>query len=299
MQTTRSNTAQAGGATSITLDASASATTDFYKNALIFLTGGTGAGQGRFCTAYNGTTKVATVGAWAVNPDNTSTFAITAFDSIPGATAPTAAAVATAVWTDLLSGSDFSTSASVGKLLKDNVNATIQSVLDTLGSPALGSVSQDIQNVFDVSQAVSIAVAGVATTLGTAGDGLTSLGDTRLAHLNADVNSLAPASTALSTATWTNAKAAFLTGDAYARLGAPAGASVSADIAATPASVWSVAIWGTKTAKQVMRWLAAAAFGKVTGSGSAYKDLKDGTTTILSVTDDGGGDRSVALTDPT
>lgn len=77
LQSVRANTAQAGGSTSVTLDASASATTNFYKGALVLLTGGTGAGQFRVVTAYNGTTKVATVfPAWATNPDNTSTFAI-------------------------------------------------------------------------------------------------------------------------------------------------------------------------------------------------------------------------------
>lgn len=77
LQSARSNTAQAGGSTSITLDASASATTDFYRHALIYLTGGTGVGQYRLCTAYNGTTKVATITpAWATNPDATSTFAV-------------------------------------------------------------------------------------------------------------------------------------------------------------------------------------------------------------------------------
>lgn len=127
LQSIRSNTAQSGSGTSITLDASASAVTDFYKNALIIITGGTGVGQGRFCTAYNGTSKAATVSAWATNPDNTSTFAIVAFDAIVGATAPTAAQVATAVWQDLLAGSDFATAASIGKLLKDDIDAAISS----------------------------------------------------------------------------------------------------------------------------------------------------------------------------
>lgn len=77
LQTIRSNTAQAGAAGSITLDASASATTDFYKGSWIFLTGGTGVGQVRLCTAYNGGTKVATIAPnWATNPDATSTFAV-------------------------------------------------------------------------------------------------------------------------------------------------------------------------------------------------------------------------------
>lgn len=76
LQTVRSNTAAAGGATSITLDASASAVNDFYKDAWISLTGGTGSGQTRQITGYVGSTKVATVATWATNPDNTSTFAI-------------------------------------------------------------------------------------------------------------------------------------------------------------------------------------------------------------------------------
>lgn len=77
LQSVRSNTAQAGAAGSITLDASASATNDLYKYSLIYLTGGTGAGQARICSAYNGTTKVATVSVnWATNPSSDTTFAI-------------------------------------------------------------------------------------------------------------------------------------------------------------------------------------------------------------------------------
>lgn len=94
MQTTRSNTAQAGASGSITLDAGASATADFYKGLIVYLTGGTGSGQGRLITAYNGTSKVATVVPnWATNPDNTSTFALVDYagadvEAWLGATAP-------------------------------------------------------------------------------------------------------------------------------------------------------------------------------------------------------------------
>lgn len=73
----RSNTAQAGAAGTITLDASASATNDLYNGAIIVLTGGAGAGQCNGIIDYNGTTKVATVShTWATNPDNTTTFTI-------------------------------------------------------------------------------------------------------------------------------------------------------------------------------------------------------------------------------
>ena len=73
----RSSTAQGGAASTITLDASASATNDIYNRRSILLTGGTGAGQIRTITDYVGSTKVATVGvAWSTNPDATTTFDI-------------------------------------------------------------------------------------------------------------------------------------------------------------------------------------------------------------------------------
>jgi hypothetical protein len=77
LQSIRSNTAQAGAATTITLDASASAVNDFYNGTSILTTGGTGVGQFRIITDYVGATKVATVdSAWATNPSSDTTFAI-------------------------------------------------------------------------------------------------------------------------------------------------------------------------------------------------------------------------------
>lgn len=73
----RSNTAQAGAAGTITLDASASATDDFYNGSVLLLTGGTGVGQSRLIRDYVGATKVASIEpTWTTTPDNTSTFAI-------------------------------------------------------------------------------------------------------------------------------------------------------------------------------------------------------------------------------
>lgn len=66
---TNEGLATGGGANSITLNANASSTTDAYRGQVIVLRTGTGQDQARLCTAYNGTTKVATVGeAWSVNP---------------------------------------------------------------------------------------------------------------------------------------------------------------------------------------------------------------------------------------
>lgn len=104
LYTIRSNTAQAGSGTTITLDASASAVDDFYNNQSLFIVSGTGAGQGRIIEDYVGSTKVATVASWATNPSSDSVFVIVPFGSIPGATAPSAATVADAVWDEARSG---------------------------------------------------------------------------------------------------------------------------------------------------------------------------------------------------
>jgi hypothetical protein len=69
--------AQAGGAATITLDASASAINSTYVNNFVMITGGTGIGQTRLIGAYNGTTKVATVVPnWTTAPDATSIYQV-------------------------------------------------------------------------------------------------------------------------------------------------------------------------------------------------------------------------------
>ena len=66
---------QSATSNSITLDNSASAVDDHFKDLYIRITGGTGVGQLRLITAYNGTTKVATIsGTWDVIPDSSSTY---------------------------------------------------------------------------------------------------------------------------------------------------------------------------------------------------------------------------------
>lgn len=73
----RKGIAQAGGASTITLDSSASATNDFYNGALVVVISGTGANQSRFITDYDGATKIATVHkAWGTNPAVSAVFII-------------------------------------------------------------------------------------------------------------------------------------------------------------------------------------------------------------------------------
>ena len=76
-QTVRSSTAAAGAAGSITLDAGASGSDDFYNGCIVVIVSGTGSGQARRIDDYTGGTKIATVVPnWAVNPANDSVFII-------------------------------------------------------------------------------------------------------------------------------------------------------------------------------------------------------------------------------
>ena len=74
----RSRLAQAGGASTITLDTGANSTNnDIYSGNVVAILAGTGAGQNKVITGYVGSTRVATVDStWVVNPEATSVFAL-------------------------------------------------------------------------------------------------------------------------------------------------------------------------------------------------------------------------------
>lgn len=104
LQPTDIGTATAGAASTITLRAGAVATDDYYNKQLLKIVAGTGAGQSEYISDYVGSTKVATMAAnWKTNPDNTSVYSIGPGGTIPGASAPTAAENADAVWDELRS----------------------------------------------------------------------------------------------------------------------------------------------------------------------------------------------------
>ena len=69
-------TAQAGANTTITLAATASATDDIYNTMSVYISDGTGSGQIRSIVDYVGSTKVATVAAWATNPAGDSVYEV-------------------------------------------------------------------------------------------------------------------------------------------------------------------------------------------------------------------------------
>ncbi len=94
-------TAQAGASLSIQLAAAASSTDNAYRYSLVYIYGGTGAGQWNYGTGYTGSSKTLAVAyAWPLgNPDSTSQYLI-----IPEAAISTLAEVADAVWDEQMTG---------------------------------------------------------------------------------------------------------------------------------------------------------------------------------------------------
>lgn len=134
-----------GSSTTITLHAGASSTNDIYKGSLIFLYGGTGAGQTRYITAYNGTTKVATVDtAWVTNPNGTTQFVIRQMRGY--AEPPAAATIADSVWDEARSGHTASGSFGEGVNVYDYTAGS--PALDYLGG-GVGAFYRDVEAVSD------------------------------------------------------------------------------------------------------------------------------------------------------
>jgi len=157
-----SGTAQDGGNNSITLAAGESSTNDIYKGARIALVGGTGAGQARIITAYNGSTKEATVSPnWVTNPNSSTDYEIQAADSTLGTIQndvqsvtdlkdlvdtgydPSAHKIQGVVLTD--------TTNALGTQAKSDVNAEVDTALSDIGLDHLISASVTGTDITDDS----------------------------------------------------------------------------------------------------------------------------------------------------
>lgn len=186
LQAIRSATLQAGSSSTVTLDASASAVDDFYNNALLYIVSGTGAGQARFISDYVGSSKIATVnGNWVTNPDNTSVFIIEPFGAIPGASAPSAAEVADAVWDE--DATAHQNAGSFGAAIGDP-GANTDTIYNAVVTAAAGiDIAADIIAIKSVVDSILTDTAEI----GAAGAGLTELASAaNLAVAQADLDTI-------------------------------------------------------------------------------------------------------------
>jgi hypothetical protein len=129
--TSNSGTAQAGSSTTITLQSGASTANDTYNGQLLFISSGTGIGQSRAISDYVGSTLVATVvTAFTVTPDATSVYAIYPDEITEISAAPTAAAIADAVWDENTTG--HTTASTFGEQVKNDIDAILIDTSSTL-----------------------------------------------------------------------------------------------------------------------------------------------------------------------
>lgn len=157
-----SGTAQAGAAGTITLAAGASGTNNLYKGLVIKIYGGTGAGQARTITAYDGTTKVATVAwNWATDPDNTSTYGVLAAANPSLNSSLQVATTASDPWATALPGAYGAGTA--GKIIGDNLNATVSSRSSHSAADVWTSVTRTLTALDEDSTILDLN----ATTIGT------------------------------------------------------------------------------------------------------------------------------------
>jgi hypothetical protein len=157
-----SGTAQAGAASTLTLASGASSITDLYKGNLLKITSGMGAGQTRAMTAYNGSTKVATVDwNWTTPPDNTSVYAVLPADGPSVNSALHVSTTASDPWSTALPGSYGAGTA--GKLIGDNVNATISSRAAAGDQMALTNAAADLVRTRQMTE--GYAALGVVPTM--------------------------------------------------------------------------------------------------------------------------------------
>lgn len=210
----RRGTAQAGGASTITLDSGASAVDNIYATHNIKIIGGTGAGQVATIASYVGSTKVATItrpggGTWTTNPDNTSIFQIEAvplsavgfflFTVLTETAGQIAAAFikffnkATPTGT-VNSLPDAVAGAASGLALVGSNMGTVTTAANLTNAPTAGDFTAAMKTSLNAAtpasvQNISAQTGDAFARLGAAGVGLTNLGDTRIAHLDADVSS--------------------------------------------------------------------------------------------------------------
>ncbi len=174
--------AQSATNSTIVLDASASANDDEYNFCRVKITEGTGAGQVRLITDYNGTSKTANVYPnWLANPQSTSTFQILDTTAVSvGGLGPqviNSGAVAStfdtrmqqAIWD--VQKSSHTTAGSMGKALQDAVEANIGNLNATVSSRSSHSASDA------GTDAASKVLATPANKLATDASGRVTVGD--------------------------------------------------------------------------------------------------------------------------
>lgn len=317
----RRNTAQGGASSSITLDASASSTTDFYVGCKVLLVGGTGSGQVRTITAYNGTTKVATVDvAWATTPDNTSVFELigevtTLIGNVAGSVGSVTGNVGGNVTGSVgsvasggITSSSFASGAITATSIAANAITAAKVATDAIGAAQLAADAvTEIQSGLATTSGLGDVAANVweelrasHSTPGSYGEAVAGVQGNVVGDVQGDVTGNVLGSVA-SVDTGGITSASFASGAiTAAAIAADAitAAKVAADVGTEiAAAVWDAVMEGTYSAKQMMRGYAAALLGKAAGFAGTSRTFRDtgDTKDRITATVDSSGRTAVTL----
>lgn len=171
-------TAQAGAAGSITLAAGEDSNDDYFNGERITIIEGTGQGQSRLITDYNGTTKVATVDRnWTTTPDSSSVYSILGAESDLRAVNGSTNAADNI---EIVFATDFATNYSTANdkwQVEATVGGTVSS--DVVSISGGSAAADNIEAAFDGTGGVTVSLANL--TIGTAatinGNNIVDAGD--------------------------------------------------------------------------------------------------------------------------
>jgi hypothetical protein len=289
LQTVRSNTATAGAAGSITLDASASAVDDFYNADLIYITGATGAGQARLISDYVGATKVATITPnWATNPDNTSTFAI--FPAGDASVSGTFDANVVSIAADVITATSIAANAITDAKVAADV--TIASVTGAVGS-VTGNVGGNVTgSVGSVATGGIAAASFAAGAIDAAAIAASAIGASEIA---------ADAITAAKIADGAIDAATFAAGAITATVIATGAIDADALAADAVDEILDDTIGdGTITVRQALRVLVAGMAGKLSGAATTTVTIRNvaDSADVVVATVDANGNRTATTVTP-
>lgn len=218
-QILRDNTATAGAASSITLDASASTTVDLYKGDVLSIYSGTGSGQSRAISAYSAGRVATVVPNWVTTPDNTSKFILVA-QRTP------------LVGTDtrILTSADSSTSGETVAAVTGNVGGNVTGSVASVTARVTANADQwaggtiPAPNVTGVPKVDLVDISGSAVSTSTAQLGVNAV------QLGGSVPGSATIGTVTTTTTATNLTNAPTSGDFTAAMKTSLNASTPASI---------------------------------------------------------------------
>lgn len=299
------DTATAGTSSSITLNTGASTTDDFYNNSIVYIVGGTGAGQmPRFIDDYTGSTLVADVSpAWSTTPDNTSVYLV--IPSPPASTSTPPAVNVTqndGVAITATGGRQEVDVTHVSGVAEDLPTATALATVDTVVDAILVDTGTTLDGKINtIDSNVDAILVDTGTTLDTKINTIDTNVDAILVDtgttLDTKIDTIDTVVDAIKAVTDNLPDSGALSSLATAANLATLDTTVNALNDMSLSDLYTYAVEDAVTFEQMLRLMAAVLFGKVSGNpnGATFRSLGDDVDRVAATTDSDGNRTAVVL----